>query len=105
MEEEKAVFTADGVNVPTDLFVSRGEKVTRYECKANRTTCLNAYQLRMYWDGCVHDGIHVEEGILIAKNHPREVNRLIKILNQLSGPDGRPYNFCTKAWEEEGVSA
>lgn len=105
VEEEKAVFTADGVNVPTDLFVSRGEKVTIFECKANRTTCLNAYQLRMYWDGCVHDGIHVEEGILIAQNHPREVCRLIKVLNQLSGPDGRPYNFRTKVWEEEGVSA
>lgn len=105
VEEEKAVFAAEEVNVPTDLFVSRGEKVTLYECKVKNTSCLHAYQLRMYWDGCVRDGIHVEEGILIAQNHPAEVVRLIRALNQLTGPDGRLYKFRTAVWAEEGVVA
>lgn len=103
VEEEKAVFVDEGINVPTDLFVSRGEKVTLYECKVKNTSCLHAYQLRMYWDGCVRDGIQVEEGILIAQNHPREVNQLIRFLNQLTGPDGRPYKLRTAVWAEEGV--
>lgn len=104
VEEERAVFSSDCINVPADLFVSRGEKVTLYECKVKNTSCLNTYQLRMYWDGCVRDGIHVEEGILIAQNHPAEVVRLIRRLNQLTGPDGRRYNFRTALWAEEGIA-
>lgn len=103
VEEEKRVFATEEVNIPADLFVSRGEKVTLYECKVKNTSCLNAYQLRMYWDGCVRDGIQVEEGVLIAQNHPAEVVRLIRFLNRLTGADGRPYKLRTALWAEEGV--
>ena len=103
VEEEKRVFTREEIGVPADLFVSRGEKVTLYECKVKNSSCLHVYQLRMYWDGCIRDGIHVEEAVLIAQSHPAEVVRMIRFLNRLTGEDGRPYNFRTALWAEEGV--
>lgn len=102
---EEYVFHSIGLNVRVDLFVSDGEKVSIYEGKVCNTHCLDAYQLRMYWDGCVMDGIHVDEGLLIAKNHSEEVQQLIRHLNTLTGPDGRQYNFRITTWAEEGVCA
>ena len=46
---------------------------------------------------------HVEEAVLIAQSHPAEVVRMIRFLNRLTGEDGRPYNFRTALWAEEGV--
>ena len=103
VEEDRTVLYANGIKAPADLFVSRGEKVTLYKCEAESSSYRKAHELRMCWDNCVCDGICVEEGILIAQNHPDEVVKLIWILNRLTGPDGRPYNFQTATWIEEGV--
>ena len=94
---------ANGIQAPVDLFVARGEKVTLYQCEAERSSYRKAHELRMCWDNCVRDGVCVEEGVLIAQNHPAEVVKLIWILNQLTGPNGCPYNFRTATWAEEGV--
>lgn len=104
VQEEKHVFERDEVNVPVDLFVSRGNKVTLFECKAKRSSCLNCYQLCMYWDGSLRDGLQVEEGILIAHSHPLKVRRLAKVLSLLPGPDGVPRKIRLTTWAEEGVA-
>lgn len=102
---EKYVFRKLGLSVRIDLFTSDGSKVGIYEGKVNHSHCIDVYQLRMYWDGCVLDGIRVDEGVLVAKKHSDEVFKLIQYVNTLTGPDGRNYRFRTSTWAEEGVSA
>ena len=104
VEEDRAVLCANGIQAPADLFVAHGEKVTLYKCEAESSSYRKAHELRMCWDNCVRDGIHVEEGVLIAQNHPAEVLKLIWILNQLSDSSGCPYHFRAAAWTEEGVA-
>ena len=76
--------------------------VTIYEAKAGKTKALDLYQLRMYVDGCALDNKPVDEAILIARYHPPEVRELLDILNGLSAPDDRPYNFRLVTWDEGG---
>lgn len=101
---KKHMYTSKGMKIPVDLFVSRAEKVTLYECKYKNTTALNAQQLRMYWNGAVYDGYQVEEAILIAQHHPCDVQRMIDTLNQEYDPEGRHYNFRLATWAEEGIA-
>lgn len=100
---EKYVFRKLGLSVRVDLFTSDGNSVAIYEGKVNCSHCIDIYQLRMYWDGCILDGIPVNEGILVAKTHSDEVLKLLQFVNTLTGPDGRNYNFRTSTWTEEGV--
>ena len=103
VEEDRAALYANGIQAPADLFVARGEKVALYKCEAESSSYRKAHELRMCWDNCVRDGVCVEEGVLIAQNHPVEVLKLIWILNQLSDPSGCPYHFRAATWDGEGV--
>ena len=91
-----------------DVIAAEGDEakqkgVTIYEAKAGKTKALDLYQLRMYVDGCALDNKPVDEAILIARYHPPEVRELLDILNGLSAPDDRPYNFRLVTWDEEGI--
>ena len=79
------------------------DRVTIYEAKAGKTKALDLYQLRMYVDGCALDNKPVDEAGLIAKRHSAEVKELRDILNTLTAPDGRPYNFQLATWDEESI--
>ena len=103
VKEDLAALYYNGIKVPVDLLVARGEEVTLYKCEAENSSYRKAHELRMCWDSCIRDGVHVEEGILIAQSHSAEVVKLIWILNQLTAPDGSPYNFRVATWDEEGV--
>ena len=91
-----------------DVIAAEGDEakqkgVTIYEAKAGKTKALDLYQLRMYVDGCALDNKPVDEAVLIAKRHSAEVKELRDILNTLTAPDGRPYNFRLATWDEEGI--
>ena len=102
---EAGVFCALGLNEPADLLTCRnGQTITVYEAKVKNTKARDLYQLRLYWDGCVADGVPPDEGVLIAAHHPQEVQTLLAFLNTLEGPDGRPYNFHLSTWKQEGIS-
>ena len=79
------------------------DRVTIYEAKAGKTKALDLYQLRMYVDGCALDNKPVDEAVLIAKRHSAEVKELRDILNTLTAPDRRPYNFRLATWDEAGI--
>ena len=99
-------LTAKRENDPTALRVSREEPVFQkigLKAKAGKTKALDLYQLRMYVDGCALDNKPVDEAVLIAKRHSAEVKELRDILNTLTAPDGRPYNFRLATWDEEGI--
>ena len=99
-------LTAKRENDPTALRVSREEPVFQkigLKAKAGKTKALDLYQLRMYVDGCALDNKPVDEAVLIAKRHSAEVKELRDILNTLTAPDGRPYNFRLATWDEESI--
>ena len=103
VSREEPVFQKIGLKAKVDLFVGFVNGVTIYEAKSGRTKALDLYQLRMYVDGCALDNKPVDEAILIARYHPPEVRELLDILNGLSAPDDRPYNFRLVTWDEEGI--
>ena len=100
---KEPVFQKIGLKAKVDLFVDYIDRVTIYEAKAGKTKALDLYQLRMYVDGCALDNKPVDEAVLIAKRHSAEVKELRDILNTLTAPDGRPYNFQLATWDEESI--
>lgn len=62
------------------------------------------YQLRMYQDGCVCDGIRPDKAILIASRFPEAVIKVVEQTNQLLDLDGNRYNIILRVWREEKVS-
>ena len=103
VSREEPVFQKIGLKAKVDLFVGYIDRVTIYEAKAGKTKALDLYQLRMYVDGYALDNKPVDEAVLIAKRHSAEVKELRDILNTLTAPDGRPYNFRLATWGEEGI--
>ena len=102
---EEKTFQSLGLNELIDLFTYHDNKVTIYEGKAGNTTPRDVYQLMMYWHGCIQDGVPADEGILIGKHHPKSVLSMIEYVNDLAGPDDRPYHFRTVTWAEEGIAS
>ncbi len=85
------------------MYEKTNNGVRIYEGKRDFTSVQDLYQLKMYWDGCVIDGIQPSEGILIASNHPQTVKDLIKYINQMKDSTGNNYNFVLKVWHDEGI--
>lgn len=103
IELEKPVFTQTGNSkdrVRIDMFEVSLNYRNIYEGKKGATTSKDVYQLRMYWDGLVYDGISPTNGILVANEHPESVNELIQIVNTMKDAEGNKYNFTTKTWDE-----
>ena len=100
---EMPVFTKTGNNkdsVRIDLYKNFQNTITIYEGKKDQTTCKDVYQLRMYWDGLVFDGITPNEGILVADSHPASVLNMIQHVNLMKDANGNNYNFSAKNWSD-----
>ena len=101
---EENTYCSLNLRVKMDLFVSRGDQTEVYEAKKGPSKALDLYQLRMYWDGCAVDGRPLNRGILVARNHPREVQNLVSALNDsYRDPTGQPYHLSLLTWEEVGI--
>ncbi len=87
-----------------DLFESIGKNNYVYEGKADTTTSKDVYQLRMYWDGLVYDGIIPSKGYLVAKEHSESVLDIIGIVNTMEDANGNSYNFEAITWESLGIN-
>ena len=106
VKTEYEVFVSTGNNkdrVRADLYYKNTYSITIYEGKKDETTSKDVYQLRMYWDGLVYDGITPTKGILLATTHPDSVKELISIVNEMYDAKGNKYNFGTKTWQQEGI--
>lgn len=101
---ETGVFRTLGLNVRADMMSVGNNEITIYEGKLKNTQAIHVYQLRMYWDGAVQDGMSPKEGILVASNHPEVVQTMVKYMNKQTDADGHPYNFRLTTWEDEGIS-
>ncbi len=106
VKTEQDVFVSTGNSkdrVRVDLYYKNSYGVTIYEGKKDTTTSKDVYQLRMYWDGLVYDGITPSKGILLAATHPDSVKELVSIVNEMYDAQGNKYNFETKTWQQEGI--
>lgn len=108
IETEMHVFTSTGNakdRVRIDLYEKTQYGVTIYEGKRDSTTSKDVYQLRMYWDGLVFDGITPTQGILVAVQHPDSVKGLVQIVNTMRDASGNKnsasceYQMSTKEGE------
>lgn len=100
---EKCVFTCtenSKDNVRLDLYYKTGTHIKIFEGKKDCTSSRDVYQLRMYWDGLVFDGVSPTEGILVAKRHPASVQLLLDIVNGMQDANGKPYNLTAVTWAE-----
>ena len=77
--------------------------ISIWEGKAGKSRAVEAYQLRMYIDLKVHDGVSVLKGVLIAAEHPDEVRQLVAFLNTQEQEDGNLYNIELKTWQDFGI--
>lgn len=103
IEREFKVFTRVGSPVSVDLYVFDGKEIVLYEAKKDIADVQNLYQLLMYWDGAVSDGLNPTEGILLAANFSPGVDVIMSLLNSLTDQNGQKYKFSKKTWMEEGV--
>lgn len=90
--------------VRIDLYQNTMGKITIYEGKKDQTHSKDVYQLRMYWDGLVYDGIKPDCGVLVASTHPKTVSDLIAIVNTMKDTNGNNYNFELKTWRDLGLN-
>ena len=107
IETEKYVFSTTGDKhdkVRVDLYEKTSYGVTIYEGKKDITTSKDVYQLRMYWDGLVYDGIKPTKGILVAREHPGTVINLIQVVNTMKDTNDNNYQLEAKTWEDLGIS-
>lgn len=103
IQREFGVFQSCYQQVAVDLYCFNGKKTTIYEAKKLQAEPLDLYQLRMYWDGAVEDGIPIDEGVLIAASFSDNLQDLVNRLNGYIDPRGNTYNFRLAAWSGEGV--
>jgi Histidine kinase-, DNA gyrase B-, and HSP90-like ATPase len=100
---EFSVFTKVGAAVDVDLYVYDGNDLVLYEAKKDCADVQNLYQLLMYWDGAVSDGMKPDEGILIASEFSDAVKPVLAALNSRKDENGKKYNFSCKTWNDEGI--
>jgi hypothetical protein len=100
------VFTIIDPDYPVkvDLYVFDGSDTVLYEAKKDNADVKDLYQLLMYWDGAVSDGIHPNEGILIASQFSPGVDKILGLLNQMKDQNGNNYKFSKRTWKDEGIS-
>ncbi len=103
---EQYAFTSTGNvkdKVRIDLYSKTARGIDIYEGKKETTSSKDVYQLRMYWDGLVFDGINPTKGFLVASSHPDSVKKLVDIVNTMRDANGNPYNFAVITWEQLGL--
>lgn len=105
IEREVNVFRSLDADVKADMYIrTDDEQVIVYECKKDQTRVLDLYQLVMYWDGCVYDGIQPTEAILLASRHNEAVQSVTDFLNEMVDNNDQHYNIRLRTWNDEGVN-
>lgn len=103
IKTEMPVFTTTGNRKDLqriDMYESVNGRITIYEGKVDSTTSKDVYQLRMYWDGLVYDGLNPNQAVLVSGEHPSSVEKLINIVNTMKDASGNNYSFVAKRWSD-----
>lgn len=89
--------------------VSKGAnaKYDIYELKARKAEPQDLYQLRMYWDGLVLEGIQPTRGVLLTAKYNDAIREMAEQMNKLPTPNlpngtpSQPYHFLLATHEEK----
>ena len=100
---EQNTFYTLGEKIRIDLYQSVLNKIVIYEGKKEETHPKDVYQLLMYWDGLVYDGVPVAEGILIAAKHPNSVRKIVALKNNSKDDNGNMYKITLETWKDENI--
>lgn len=100
---EQRAYTNLNEKIRIDFYLNQNNEISIYEGKKDKTTPKDIYQLMMYWDGLVFDGINPDVGILIAAEHPKSVEAIVDLVNSRLDDNERNYNFIMKTWNQEGI--
>jgi len=100
---EQNTFYTLGEKIRIDLYQSVLNKIVIYEGKKEETHPKDVYQLLMYWDGLVYDGVPVAEGILIAAKHPNSVRKIVNLKNNSKDDNGNMYKITLETWKDENI--
>jgi len=101
IEPDFRVFNSISSPVSVDLYVFDGSDVILYEAKKDNADIQNIYQLLMYWDGAVADGLKPTEGVLISASFSAGVDIILNLLNSMKDQNGNNYNLLKKTWNDE----
>ena len=99
---EQYAYSSLDERVRIDLYYNRGNEILIFEGKKEETTVKDVYQLLMYWDGLVYDGIKPSTGILISKRHPDSVAKIVDVINGKMDQNSNKYKIELKKWEDFG---
>jgi hypothetical protein len=103
IETDFQVFKNIGSPVQVDLYLFDGSEVVLYEAKKDTADVQSVYQLLMYWDGAVSDGLDPAEGILLASSFSGGVEEVVQLFSQKTDEEGNNYRFVMKTWTDEGI--
>ena len=104
IKTEFKVFTKINSPVLVDLFIDDNNEIILYEAKKSTADVQGLYQLLMYWDGALFDGLKPTEGILLADDFSPGVKPILEYLNNVKDQTGVNYNFKLKTWKDEDVT-
>lgn len=90
-------------NIKLDMYVAYNNKVIIYKGKKGLSSAFDLYQLKLYWDACLIDGIIPTQAILLAVEHNATIKDLVAMNNSLTDVLGNNYKFTLKQWVDEGV--
>lgn len=100
---EHSAFTTTGNGADKariDLYKNTMGELTIYEGKKDITSIKDVYQLRMYWDGLVYDGLAPNKGVLVSVRHPQSVKDMVQVVNSMKDTAGNNYAFECKTWHD-----
>lgn len=90
-------------NIKVDMYMAYNDKTVIFKGKKGSSSALDLYQLKLYWDVCIIDGIIPTQAILLAVEHNSTIKDLVAMNNSLKDALGNPYKFTLKKWLDEGI--
>lgn len=106
--DERAVWPM-GARIDVFRKSAQDESVTIYELKVGSGAPIHLYQLKMYWDGLLLDGIQPREAILLVGDYNSTLEEMANLMNTLEPPKlsggikSKPYNFKIEKHSDKGL--
>ena len=81
-----------------------------YELKTRKAEPQDLYQLKMYWDGLVLEGVQPTRGVLLTPKYSDSIQKMLDSMNKLptphmpGGSPSQPYHFLIATHQEKALS-
>ncbi len=81
-----------------------------YELKTRKAEPQDLYQLKMYWDGLVLEGVQPTHGVLLTPKYNDSIQEMVELMNKLPAPympggaPSQPYHFLLATHQEKALA-